>query len=235
MSAFRAVLAAPERFCRAFVDQAARPSWRDEPPGSPIPFVASTPGRKRDGLDLRASGWRLEAYKRNPTLLWHHQHSEEPLGHTDVRLAEGKVKGFAYFDDDERSQRVERKYRKGSLSAFSVGWNLLDADGELVRDQRRLTAAEIRDRLFYELTEISAVPVGADEDARVAERALAMLFGDRTVPAARWQKAAVRPAATTVDAHAARALLDAFPPPETVQQRVERLLPGALASYLMGR
>src|SRR5262245_51662955 len=55
--------------------------WTREAPGSPIPLTASTPGVKRDGMDLRANGWRVDNYHRaGGPLLWQHDHSRPSLG-----------------------------------------------------------------------------------------------------------------------------------------------------------
>jgi hypothetical protein len=146
----------------------------NEPAGSPIPFVASTPGVKRDGLDLRAAGWRLDNYVRNPVFLWAHGRSEPSLGRVEAEAGDS-LRTLVFFDqEDDFARRIESKYRRGFLNAVSVGWDFVDKDGARA-DVRRLTAGQIRDAAFYDLTELSGVPVPADPDALVQRAALKRL------------------------------------------------------------
>lgn len=146
----------------------------NEPAGSPVPFVASTPGVKRDGLDLRAQGWRLDNYRRNPVFLWAHGRSEPSLGRVDAE-SDDTLRTRVFFDqEDEFARRIESKYRRGFLSAVSVGWDFVDERGQRA-DVSRMTLAAVRDTAFYDLTELSGVPVPADPDALVQRAALARL------------------------------------------------------------
>lgn len=145
-----------------------------EPAGSPIPFVASTPGVKRDGLDLRAAGWRLDNYARNPVFLWAHGRSEPSLGRVDTEAGDS-LRTRVFFDqEDEFARKIESKYRRGFLSAVSVGWDFVDANGARA-DVSRMTLSAVRDQAFYDLTELSGVPVPADPDALVQRAALGKL------------------------------------------------------------
>jgi len=45
-----------------------------------ITIVASTSGRDRDGDRVKTAGWRLDAFRRNPVLLWAHDHKSLPIG-----------------------------------------------------------------------------------------------------------------------------------------------------------
>lgn len=147
---------------RGYAERAAA----SEPAGTPIPFVASTPGVKRDGLDLRAQGWRLDDYRRNPVFLWAHQRSEPPIG-TVAADASERLRTLVSFDqEDTFARKVESKYRRGYLNAVSVGWDFVDARGARM-DARNLSVARIRDEVFYSLTELSGVPVPADPDALI--------------------------------------------------------------------
>jgi hypothetical protein len=156
------------QWSRALVDNRDT-SWRTAKPGTPIPFTASTPSRARDGLELRVAGWLTDRYERNGVLLWAHQQAQPPIGRTEVGRGDS-LRGMAYFDqDDEFAVAVERKYRKGIMNGFSVGWDFVDEAGRSI-DWRRTHPDELRDHAFYDLAEISAVPVPSDPGA-LTERA----------------------------------------------------------------
>jgi hypothetical protein len=150
-------------------------SWRQGKPGTGIPFTASSSGRARDGMTLRPSGWRTQRYETNSVLLWCHAVNQPPIGRVEIRDSRGQtLRGVAYFDqDDEFAVKVERKYRNGMMNGFSVGWDFVDDQGRSV-DWRRMHPDTLRDRAFYDLTEISAVPIPSDPNA-LAERSRAHL------------------------------------------------------------
>lgn len=146
----------------------------NEPAGSPIPFVASTPGVKRDGLDLRANGWRLDNFIRNPVFLWAHGRSEPSLGRVDTEAGDSLHTRVFFDQEDDFARKIESKYRRGFLNAVSVGWDFVDERGQRA-DVSRMTLAAVRDKAFYDLTELSGVPVPADPDALVQRAALGKL------------------------------------------------------------
>lgn len=214
----------------------------DAPAGTPIPFIASTPGVKRDGLDLRASGWRLDTYQRNPVFQWCHDRVMPPIGR--VEATKGDVlRAMVTFDqDDPFARSVESKYRRGFLHAVSVSWDWVDGDGQRM-DPWRLSVDDLRDRAFYDMTELSGVPIPADPDAVVLRtrsalasygRELVRLFDEQETPESKTTAPELRaavlaeldrlgiplptapppPQATGVDHQAARTLLAAFSFPE---------------------
>lgn len=133
-------------YLRALADEAAT----TDDAGSPIRFVASTEGVKRDGLDLKAEDWNLDNYRKNPVFLWVHDHmgTRLPIGRADANIdAEAKrlVTDVIFDQEDDFARTVESKYRRGFLHAVSVGWGETDAG--------------------LDLQDISAVPVPADPDA----------------------------------------------------------------------
>lgn len=193
------------QFVRALIDQDS--SWRNGKPGSGIPFTASTDGRARDGMRLRSDGWRTGRYEKNSVILWCHAHTQPPIGRAELTRASGnQLRGVAYFDqDDEFAVKVERKYRAGMMNGFSVGWDFVDNQGRPI-DWRRMRPESLQREAFYELNEISAVPVPSDADA-LTTRSIAGLtdlyhdLGRLLNPA---------PAVTGIEPTAARALLAAF-------------------------
>lgn len=135
-------------------------------PGDPIHFHASTPGVKRDGLDLRANGWTLKNYRKSPVMLWCHDKKSLPLGRVDVEARDVLDTGVHFDQEDDFARKVESKYRRRFLHAVSVGWDFVDGQGQRINTSR-LSLDEIRDRAFYDLTELSGVPVPADPDALI--------------------------------------------------------------------
>lgn len=126
----------------------------------PLRFILSTPGQKRDGMELDNRKFRLENFNRNPVMLWAHgfsQRGDLPIGlwrNVTVTRTDELV-GEAEFDAaDEFAREIERKYRDGYLSATSISW--LFGEDNAGR--------------YQDLLEVSAVAVPADPDALVAGR-----------------------------------------------------------------
>lgn len=135
----------------------------------PIPFTLSTPGEKRDGLELDQSLFRFDNFRRNPVMLWQHgrdlQRGNVPIGRWEgIRMdAEGVMRAEAVFDEeDEFATMIEGKYRRGYLNAASIGWMP-------TWDERgRVTG--------FDLLEASAVAVPADPDALADARSADLAF-----------------------------------------------------------
>jgi hypothetical protein len=131
---------------------------QDEP-GSPIRFKASTEGVGRDGMVIEAAGWQLDNYRKNPVFLWAHDYFGErlPIGRAEVSTeAKHLVADVTFDQQDEFARKVESKYRRGFLSAVSVGWNTMESQPGNGKPPR-ITKAELLD--------VSAVPVPGDPDA----------------------------------------------------------------------
>lgn len=131
-------------------------------PGTPIRFIASTEGMKRDGKDLLAQDWRLDNFKRNPVFLWVHDYigNTLPIGRVPTALIESKqlIVDTEFDQSDEFALKVESKYRRGFLNAVSVGWSDVLEGKQTVHD----------------LLDVSAVPVPADPDALKTEQVRAL-------------------------------------------------------------
>lgn len=158
----------PERggmsFARAY--RVADPAIADAPPGSPIPFVLSTPGVKRDGLDLSGVGFRAERYKSNPVVLAFHRYDDWPIGRGTIEVVDGpggeSLIATAEFDiDDPAGAKADRKYRTGQMHAVSLGWDDVDSNGVPIRTSGKRIA-------YRDILEFSVVAVPADPDAVIA-------------------------------------------------------------------
>jgi len=119
---------------------------------SPVRFVASTEGVKRDGADLRMEDWDLSRYQKHPVVLWAHDMMgmNLPIGTGAVQFSEGRemLIDVTYDRDDEFAMKVRGKALKGMI-AGSVSWDEIKAEGKTVN----------------QLLEFSNVPVGVDENA----------------------------------------------------------------------
>lgn len=132
---------------------------------APLRFVASSTGVNRYGFALRNEGWRLDNHAANPVFLWMHDPTLPPLGRAPAVREHGELACYVTFDrGDDFALKIESKYRRGFMNAVSVGWDFVDGKGEPV-DTWRMSPAQIRDDLFYDLAEISGVPVPGDPRA----------------------------------------------------------------------
>jgi hypothetical protein len=163
----------------------------------PIRFVASTEGKKQDGKDLKVDHWDLENYAKNPVFLWVHDYMGRnlPIGKAQPTIEGKQLIADVTFDPaDEFARQVEGKYRRGYLNAVSVGWddyakcpncgahitgmNLYAS--KIVRLVCSNCGEEIpkESELWFELLDISGVPVPIDPDALIERqyRALKAIF-----------------------------------------------------------
>ena len=145
------------QYLRAFCER----NETNEQGSGPIRFVASTEGVKRDGKSLIAQDWRLENYQRNPVVLWVHDYTGQnlPIGRAIVAIEGTQLMADVEFDqEDGFARRVEGKYRRGYLSAVSVGW-------QDVKEGKQV---------YHDLMDVSAVPVPADPMALKVQEARAL-------------------------------------------------------------
>lgn len=142
----------------------------------PLSFVASSTGLNRYGYSLRNEGWRLGNYNANPVVLWMHDPFRPPIGHGQAASNGSEiVLGPVTFDrDDELGRMVESKYRRGFLSAVSVGFEFVKEDGSPILDWWRRDTNEMAAESFYDLAEISSVTVPGDPGALKRQSRLAL-------------------------------------------------------------
>ena len=117
-------------------------------------FVGSTPRVDRAGETVAAS-WDLESYKRNPVVLYQHQHDGLPIGRAEDVFLDGEQLMFRVrFVPKEIypfADTVRAMYEAGFMNAVSVGFRPLDVKGSDIRHS--------------ELLELSAVAIPANADA----------------------------------------------------------------------
>ena len=131
------------------------------PPGNPDEpaLTISTAAPDRDGDRVIPEGGDLTAYRRNPTVLWAHLHSDLPIGACtglEVLPGAGLRMRFRWLAGDPFAERVRNAWEQGIVRAASIGFL-----------SHRSTRNEFGglDHLAWELVEVSLVPVPANAEA----------------------------------------------------------------------
>ena len=136
--------------------------------GGALTFVASTGAVDRHGDTVAPEGWRLDAYRENPVVLWAHDYRRPAIGRTQsVWRDGGALLARLEFAPTEFAREVEGLYRQGYQQGVSVGFRPLRFEER--RDARTGAFLGIR-FLEQELLEISAVPVPANRGALMTGR-----------------------------------------------------------------
>jgi HK97 family phage prohead protease len=121
--------------------------------------VASTAVEDRHGEVVSVTGWDLKNFKKNPILLWGHDHYEPAIGMAKNIRIEGTGKKAKllfepmFHDITDKAKALKRLVEEGFINSFSVGFRPLEIDGNTYTSQ--------------ELLEISLVNVPANPDARM--------------------------------------------------------------------
>lgn len=137
-----------------------------------VTFTISTSSVDRMGDTIAVDGWKLDAYLKNPVVLWAHDSTSLPVAKAtsiwkgDAKtalkaIAEFTPKGMARFNDT-----VFDMLKGGFLNATSVGFAPLKY--AFVDDPARKYGIDF---IEQELLEFSVVPVPANSEALVESRA----------------------------------------------------------------
>ena len=121
-----------------------------------VTVVASDETLDRQGEVIKADGWDLTNFKKNPVMLVFHDYHQLPVGKWNAYVKDGKLYAEAEFADTERGREVRDLVMNGFLNTVSVGFMVLERDE---KDSNIITKAE--------LLEISWVPVPANPSALV--------------------------------------------------------------------
>ena len=126
-------------------------------------FVLSTDDVDRHGDVVSADGWRLEAYLRNPVLLWAHDYRHPAIGRAAAVWTEPhRLLAKVEFAPSVFAQEVATLYASGFQWGVSVGFRPIRWEER--RDPRTGAFLGLR-YLEQELLEVSAVPVPANRAA----------------------------------------------------------------------
>lgn len=150
-------------------------------PDGELTFTASAEGTNRYGFSLKKDRWKIDNFNANPVILWMHMDFTPPIGRGRASIDRAGLKTAVTFDrSDPFAVQIENKYRAGFLNAVSVGFDFVDNNGAPIEQWWSMTPEQIKNEAFYDLAEVSAVPVPADPNALIRQRhALAFDFGLR--------------------------------------------------------
>lgn len=134
-----------------------------------LQFTISTADVDRDRDTIDPKGWKLDNFKKNPVMLWAHQHSGLPVAKCiDCAIENGRLMVDAEFTPMDLypfGYTVYRMYKGGFMSAQSVGFD--PSRWEIVQDADRPYGYDFKEQ---ELLETSAVPVPSNPHALIMAR-----------------------------------------------------------------
>ncbi len=154
-----ATLVSPGGFGAEFRNGEPEPSEA----GGALTFVASTGEVDRHGDTVALDGWKLDAYRQNPVVLWAHDYRQPAIGLTEAVWNNGSaLLARMHFAPTGFAKEVEGLYRQGYQRGVSVGFRPVRFE-----ERRDLRSGEFLGIQFleHELLEISAVPVPANSQA----------------------------------------------------------------------
>ena len=147
--------------------------------------TVSTRARDRIGDLLEPDGAQLDAYRKNPIVLWAHSYTLPPIARSLwVKVEDDRIIAKPQFARTAMAEEIFQLYAEGFLNAWSVGFVPLESE-PLVSDapdgRRLFTGYRIK---RWELLEYSAVAVPANPAAlthalrtgRIRERILVKAF-----------------------------------------------------------
>lgn len=123
--------------------------------------IASTDVVDRHGERINQEGWDLKNFKKNPVMLWAHDHKEIAVGvckNIQIQRSGGSPRLVftpEFHDKTDKAKALKALFEEGWLNSFSVGFIPKEFDGK----ENMYTKQE--------LLEISAVNVPANPDARM--------------------------------------------------------------------
>lgn len=158
-----------------------------------LTFVISTANVDRMGDTIAAEGWKLDAFRKNPVVLWAHDSSSLPLGKASkVWVEQGRLMATAEFTPSGMARFNDTVFdmlKGGFLSATSVGFSPLKY--AFTDDPQRRFGIDF---LEQELLEFSVVPVPANAEALIQARSA----GIDIAPVREWMEATLRKEGKTI-------------------------------------
>ena len=127
-----------------------------------ITFVLSTENVDRDGDVIRADGWILDNFLKNPVVLFAHKYDELPVAKAlRVWVENGQLKATAKFATEKENplaENVYQLYKNGYMNAVSVGFIPIEYEEK----------EKGYEYVKQELLEFSCVPVPANPEALIS-------------------------------------------------------------------
>jgi HK97 family phage prohead protease len=143
---------------------AAAPAAKNDPNRS-YTFTISTSSPDRMNDVIVTSGWKLDAYKRNPVVLWQHNNQSLPIGRTtNIWIDGNRLRATVEIASDLTSYAatVRSMIDGGFISGASVGFRPLQF--KFSTDKARPNGIDF---LSAELLEWSIVTIPANPDALI--------------------------------------------------------------------
>jgi HK97 family phage prohead protease len=132
-----------------------------------ITFVASTETIDRYGDRIKIAGMNLDAYKKNPVVLWAHRAGELPVGKSvEVHKESSPAPVLVHtvqFADHPFAQQVHDLYKGKFLNSVSVGFRPTEQPTRILDEQGTWKGGY--EFGGSELLEISCVPLPANPEA----------------------------------------------------------------------
>ena len=136
-----------------------------------LEFAGSTEDVDRMGDIIRADGWVLKQFKKNPVFMWIHDYSQPPIGRGLKVWMDKETKKlmfrieYASAEIYEFADTIYKLYKGGFLHAVSVGFIPLEWEGKSEENPSPKWEGNIFTK--QELLELSAVPVPANANALI--------------------------------------------------------------------
>ena len=121
----------------------------------------------RQGPSDEGAGWLLDDFNSRGRVYWMHDPLRPNLAKASASVDDGRLLLSVHFDQgDEFAREIERKYREGFLSEWSVGFRPVDG---------KYTDNEHGGYTFFEqhLDEVSAVNQGMNQNTATISKAYA--------------------------------------------------------------
>lgn len=94
--------------------------------------VITTENLDRYNEVIKLDGWMLDHYRKNPVVLWGHDHSRLIGMATSVDVKDGKIVAKGKFAPTEEGQEKRKLYEAGFLRATSVGFIEHEREGNII-------------------------------------------------------------------------------------------------------
>ena len=139
-----------------------------------LEIAGSTEDVDRMGDIIKASGWKLGPFKKNPVFMWGHDYNQPPIGRATKVWVDRESKRLMFnveFADAETykfADTIYKLYKGGFLHATSVGFIPLEWEGKSEEEPNPKWEGNLFTK--QELLELSAVPVPANANALVTAR-----------------------------------------------------------------
>lgn len=121
----------------------------EEKTGEEITAIASTAVEDRQGEIVEVTGWDLKEFKKNPIILWGHDHNEPAIGQATKTWVDGTGKSaklmvkIAFQEVTQRAREIKQLVQDGVIKTLSVGFLPIDGEGNRYTKQQLLEVSVV--------------------------------------------------------------------------------------------